>query len=200
MSQTTTRLDPRVKRTRQLLQQALLELLREKSLEGISIQEITERATLNRATFYAHFPDKYALMDSIVREQFRRAIAEHLPPHPGWNRHSLQALVRAIFRVHEELHQECNLVEARFATFSKQAVQQELAELLRGWLKTASVLPLRQGVRPELIASAVSWALFGLTEEWRHDELPLSADEMTHQLLLVMTEGLAHLAPNFLPE
>src|SRR5579859_3178862 len=97
MLQTTTHLDPRVKRTRQLLQNAFLELLRDNSLEGISIQDITERATINRTTFYAHFPDKYALMDSIVREQFQRAIAERLPPKPGWNWHCLQALVRAIF-------------------------------------------------------------------------------------------------------
>ncbi|GHO47416.1 TetR/AcrR family transcriptional regulator [Ktedonospora formicarum] len=200
MSQTTPPLDPRVRRTRQFLQNAFRELLREKSIESISIQEITGRAMINRATFYDHFTDKYALMDSIVREQFQREIAAYLPPNPGWNRHSLQALVRGIFLALQELHQECNLGEVRFATLSKQAVQQELAALIHGWLKTAKRLPMSQGVRPELIASTISWALFGLVEEWRHGELPLSADEMTHQFLLVMTEGLAHLAPNFLPE
>jgi hypothetical protein len=59
---------------------------------------------------------------------------------------------------------------------------------------------MHQGVRPEFIASVVSWAIFGPTGEWKHNELPLSADEMTRQMLLVITEGLAHLAPNFLPE
>ena len=57
---TTERVDPRVKRTRKLLQQAFLELFQEKGFASISIQDITERATVNRATFYAHFPDKYA--------------------------------------------------------------------------------------------------------------------------------------------
>ncbi len=61
--------DPRVKRTRKLLQQAFLELFQEKGFAAISIQDITERATVNRATFYAHFQDKYALLDSIIREQ-----------------------------------------------------------------------------------------------------------------------------------
>src|SRR5207245_2778046 len=55
--------DPRVKRTRKLLQQAFIELFQEKGFAAISIQDITERATVNRATFYAHFPDKYALLD-----------------------------------------------------------------------------------------------------------------------------------------
>jgi AcrR family transcriptional regulator len=200
MSQTAKYVDPRVKRTRQLLQKAFLELLREKSMEGISIQDITERATINRATFYAHFPDKYALMDSIVREQFQSAITERLPPNPGWNRHCLQALVRAIFGLLGEFHPECKLSEARFVMLSNQAVQQGLAELLLGWIKTASVARMRPDVRPELIASAISWAIFGPAGEWKRNEQTLSADEMTRQIMLVITEGLAHLAPNFLPE
>lgn len=200
MSQTAKYVDPRVKRTRQLLQKAFLELLREKSMEGISIQDITERATINRATFYAHFPDKYALMDSIVREQFQSAITERLPPNPGWNRHCLQALVRAILGLLGEFHPECKLSEARFVMLSNQAVQQGLAELLLGWIKTASVPRMRPDVRPELIASAISWAIFGPAGEWKRNEQTLSADEMTRQIMLVITEGLAHLAPNFLPE
>jgi len=60
--------DPRVKRTRQLLQQALMDLLREKGFQAITVQDIAERATLNRATFYAHFTDKYDLIDNVMRE------------------------------------------------------------------------------------------------------------------------------------
>ena len=54
--------DPRVKRTRQLLLQALDELAAEKDIRSISVQDIAARATLNRATFYAHFRDKEALL------------------------------------------------------------------------------------------------------------------------------------------
>src|SRR6266849_3955451 len=71
--------DPRVKRTRQLLQQAFLELFREKSFASITVQDIAERATVNRATFYAHFEDKYALLDSMIREQFQQVAASKLP-------------------------------------------------------------------------------------------------------------------------
>ncbi len=60
--------DPRVKRTRQLLQRAFLDLYQEKSFSLITVQDIAERATVNRVTFYAHFEDKYALMDSLMRE------------------------------------------------------------------------------------------------------------------------------------
>jgi AcrR family transcriptional regulator len=51
--------DPRVKRTRQLLLQAFTAVLAEKrSIPSITIRDITQRATVNRATFYAHFEDK----------------------------------------------------------------------------------------------------------------------------------------------
>src|SRR5215469_11325891 len=85
--------DPRVKRTRKLLQQAFLELFKEKSFSSISIQDITERATVNRATFYAHFADKYELLDSIIREQFQQAVASKLPSSPNWDTRSLYLLI-----------------------------------------------------------------------------------------------------------
>jgi AcrR family transcriptional regulator len=43
--------DPRIRRTRQLLQGALLQLLGSKSFDDISVQDITDAATVNRATF-----------------------------------------------------------------------------------------------------------------------------------------------------
>ena len=51
-------MDRRVKRTRNLLGNALLELVQEKKFEQITIQDITDRADLNRATFYLHYGSK----------------------------------------------------------------------------------------------------------------------------------------------
>ena len=58
--------DPRIRRTRQLLQGALQSLLLTRSFEEISVQEIAEAATVNRATFYDHYTDKFALLDALV--------------------------------------------------------------------------------------------------------------------------------------
>ena len=62
------KLDPRVRRTRKLLESALRELLRERSYDEISVSDIAERATVNRATFYAHFLDKQDLATTMLRE------------------------------------------------------------------------------------------------------------------------------------
>ena len=54
--------DRRTRRTRQLLRDALLALLKEKRYEDISVQEIIERADVARSTFYVHYIDKDDLL------------------------------------------------------------------------------------------------------------------------------------------
>ena len=60
------KVDRRVQRTRQALRTALIELTKEKDYDSISIEEITERANVGRATFYLHYKDK----EDLLLEQF----------------------------------------------------------------------------------------------------------------------------------
>jgi AcrR family transcriptional regulator len=62
--------DLRVRRTRQLLRQALMELMPEKGFQAITVQDLSDRAMINRATFYEHFADKYALLEYSLRDLF----------------------------------------------------------------------------------------------------------------------------------
>jgi AcrR family transcriptional regulator len=57
--------DPRILRSRRMLMDALAKLLMKKEFEDISVQEIADDATLNRATFYLHYPDKNALLQAM---------------------------------------------------------------------------------------------------------------------------------------
>ena len=68
------KLDPRVKRTRNLILQSFEVLLAEKNFETISVQDVTDKAEINRATFYAHFQDKYALLDYSINQMFMQEI------------------------------------------------------------------------------------------------------------------------------
>ena|SRR5918994_1692582 len=58
--------DRRIQRTRQSLRTALLTLIKEKGYDAISIEEITERANVGRATFYLHYKDK----EDLLLEEF----------------------------------------------------------------------------------------------------------------------------------
>lgn len=64
--------DPRVKRTRQLIQDAFVALVGEKGFENVTVQHIAERAPVNRATFYSHYHDKYDLLDKSIEEMLEK--------------------------------------------------------------------------------------------------------------------------------
>ena len=66
--------DPRILRSRRMLMDSLVRLLKKKEFEDISIQEIADEATLNRATFYLHYPDKNALLQAMTECRFRDLI------------------------------------------------------------------------------------------------------------------------------
>ena len=65
-----SKLDPRAKRSREWMTAALLELIREKPYEKISITDITDRAGLSRPTFYLHYQSKDDILISHLDSLF----------------------------------------------------------------------------------------------------------------------------------
>ncbi|MGY3777198.1 TetR/AcrR family transcriptional regulator [Isobaculum melis] len=59
------KVDLRVLRTKKMISEAFVELFGEKGYDQITIQDIADRAMINRATFYLHFKDKNDLLDQI---------------------------------------------------------------------------------------------------------------------------------------
>lgn len=81
--------DRRIERTRQLLSKALMELIIERGYEGITIQDITDRANVSRTTFYLHFKDKDELLFASMQQIYDGLMPHHeklLPLHPPGNR------------------------------------------------------------------------------------------------------------------
>ena len=62
-------------RSRRLIRQAFLELLRQKPYEKITVTDIVTAADINRSTFYAHYPDVRGLVEEIVGETISQSIA-----------------------------------------------------------------------------------------------------------------------------
>jgi len=73
----------------------------------MSIQEITERANVHRGTFYAHFADKYALLEAIIREEFRDLLTDTLPPVSRWERNTLYLLIQSTLEYFKGMHRQC---------------------------------------------------------------------------------------------
>lgn len=73
--------DRRIRRTQKMLKDSLVELMTEKEFKNISVKDITDRADLNRGTFYLHYSDTYDLlqkMESDVLNDFQEMIDAYL--------------------------------------------------------------------------------------------------------------------------
>lgn len=71
--------DLRVIKTRKLIYQTLLDLMKEKTFEEIKVSDVCSKAMINRSTFYAHYEDKYELLIdflSNLKEEFARELNE----------------------------------------------------------------------------------------------------------------------------
>jgi AcrR family transcriptional regulator len=71
-----TSLDPRVRRTRRALEEAVLALAEERDFYSITIRDITARAEINRATFYLHYRDKEDVIARALDTLFEELVAE----------------------------------------------------------------------------------------------------------------------------
>jgi hypothetical protein len=77
----------------------------------------------------------------------------------------------------------------RFRPHIEARVQSELYELLLGWIEASSLRGDRS-VAPEVTASVVSWAIFGVGLQWSRNGAPYFVEEATDQTLSVLVEGL----------
>src|SRR5271156_6809181 len=109
-----TKVDPRIRRTRQMLFQAFQDLLAEKAFDLISVQDITERSTLNRATFYDHFTDKFALLEAMIGERFSMLIETRLAGSKEACEASLRQLILAACDFLAEISSGCQKHQRQF--------------------------------------------------------------------------------------
>lgn len=183
--------DPRVKRTRQLIQQAFMDLLHEKSFQSLTVQDIAEKATINRATFYAHFVDKYALLDECIRAGFHQALAKRLPASAPLTKHHLRQLILAVCDFLPMGRGHCTpsdlQLEPRFETM----VQQSIYVQLVNWLQPLSFVEPHEHVSHETIATVLSWGIFGAGVDWSQGESKFSAEDFADQVMVVVLNALA---------
>ncbi|GHO56884.1 TetR/AcrR family transcriptional regulator [Ktedonobacter robiniae] len=186
--------DPRVQRTRQLLLQAFMVLLEERhNIHSISVQEITKLATVNRATFYAHFEDKYALLESWMREKFHRALLSELPASSTLRIDTLRLLILAVFHFLARFRDQLKPADRQFEPLFEIALQQELYQVLLAWLTPVVSRDPNQRETVETTALVISWAIFGPAAQWSRGERIILAEEMVHHVLTVVIAGLSPL-------
>ena len=99
--------DARIRYTQSVLKQVLLSFLKEKPINRITVKEVCERAELNRATFYAHYSDCFALLESIEEElfgQFERSMQSYIRSF------DIAGLVGGLYRIVQENEAVCRVL------------------------------------------------------------------------------------------
>lgn len=177
-NETHEKLDPRVRRTRQMLIQALTGLIKEKGFQAISVQDLSERAGINRATFYAHFQDKFALLEYFIREGFQEEINQRMLNSCQFSLLNLRTVIVAVCEFVTKAHSNCIPSQNQYESLIESEVKNQVYGLLLEWLKQVGT-----GTSPELTATAVSWAIYGLASQWSHEKDRPAVDVFADQVL-----------------
>ena len=179
--------DPRIVRTRQLIVKAFQELLSEKPFEALTIQEIADRATVNRVTFYAHFADKYVLLDVAFQESFQSELRAHLPSDAALSLTNLHLLIQMVCEFLTHAYTHCAPSgRAHIEAGIGRHLQQELYDFLLAWL-----IPIESvQATAELRATIASWAIYGVAKRWSEGKHNQVARDFVQRVLPMIAASL----------
>jgi AcrR family transcriptional regulator len=183
------KLDPRIKRTRRMIEEAFSALVLEKGFQSLSVQDITERAGINRATFYAHFPDKFALLDHTIQTDFRQAIEKRMLNACKFSMQNLRTLVIAVCEFVDGAHGHCPLSEQQFQSLVEAQVRSQIYRLINHWLEDLPA-PNNNPQTNARAATAASWAMYGLATEWSRNKRMPPLEEYADQVLPILAANL----------
>jgi AcrR family transcriptional regulator len=175
------RIDRRVQRTRQLLQDALLALILEKGYAAITVQDILDRANLGRSTFYVHYRDKDDLLVSEF-EHFKVMFEQYEAQPPG-DGHKMAASAPtpslAFFRHAGEQHR---LYQAMVGKQGGEVVQKYLYRYVFDLMKDHLSRPIARAgqltVPRDILIHHVVSSFLSLLTWWLDHDMPYSAERM----------------------
>jgi AcrR family transcriptional regulator len=167
--------DPRILRSRRMLMDSLARLLMKKEFEDISVQEIADDATLNRATFYLHYPDKNALLQAMTGVRFRDLIERRSITFTDC-RGALRAIALGV----------CDYLAETTSCPSQLAripLEGSIIPVVEDMFKEGLAL---HGTAPDvdaaLLATTAAWAVFGAARRWFQTSNRIPAEEMAAKI------------------
>jgi AcrR family transcriptional regulator len=188
----STTTDRRVRRTRELLRQALLALIQEKGYDKITVQDLLDRADIGRSTFYAHYRDK----DDLLRagfEDIRAALAAELAAAErptGAKVDFLQPLL-VVFR-HVEAHRRfwASMSRNGGADLVARILRDCVSDLLQAHLRSRFPEATSDDAHLEAAMRFLTGACMSLLIWWLDDEeLTYSAEEIHAIFRRLATQG-----------
>jgi AcrR family transcriptional regulator len=193
MTKELKRLDPRVVRTRQLLRDALVSLIAEKGFDALTVQDIADRATLNRATFYLHYQDKHDLLVKSLHDAIDELMAD-IGPSAANGQLVFDGSLRPIVGVFNHVAQRAPFYRVMMSAEGVPAfiagVRDYIAEITLKWLTMLQPDPQQSTVPLDIVANSLSWSMLGVLIWWLEHDLPQPPEYMAEQFHRLMTLGV----------
>jgi len=179
--------DRRIRRTKKLLKQGLAEVMDEKPFKDITVKDITDRADLNRGTFYLHYKDTYDLLDKIETEilsDFQSMIDENLKYSDISN--SLEPILTPIVNYIADNADFCRLL---FKNKASNVFVLKFTQLIydNGSHILKLINPNLSPEYSEYLFNYMSYGLIGMLMQWFETNMTLPKSElvkMTDKLLI----------------
>ena len=172
-------MDPRTIRTRQLIVDSFNQLIRTTDFQQISVTLITEITHINRATFYAHFADKYELLDEVLNEVIGDAFGHCQTAQ--LDAPFIAQLFLALAHVHEQMHTSCRRGYDSFTSRIEEIAKVQMEQKIRH-------------VEPSIDAltgTMMTWALYGAFTRWQLEKSSSETD-IAEQAADVMQHLFSH--------
>lgn len=185
--------DRRSKRTRQLLGNALVELMLEKRYDAITVQDILDRANIGRSTFYAHYTDKEDLLLSEITNMIHQM---ELSTMEAGHKNSGPLPSLELFR---HVKQQRRLVQAftwgRGGEFlmHTQAFQERISKFVEQKLRSFVGEEVAFSVPAPIIARFIASTFLLLLRWWFENDMqhtPEQMDEMFQKLVMPALQGM----------
>ncbi len=163
MSHNHDKVDPRVRRTQALILEAFSTLLQTKGFEDTTVSDIAQSATINRATFYAHFPDKHALLKHTISRGLEKDLRQVLTEEDLIDAPSLRKLVVFLCGFVSGNNERCQEASLAYRPLVEQEVRRYLSRVITRQLDRKSG---EGGVATELAAEVLTAALYAAAGYW----------------------------------
>ncbi|MFB9324712.1 TetR/AcrR family transcriptional regulator [Paenibacillus aurantiacus] len=182
-------MDRRIKKNQTAIMHALLQLILEKEFEKITINEIAERADVNRGTVYSHYADKYDLLDKCIEDQLRHLMETCYAIDAAEPFQTKAPLLLTI----KEIEINARLYKALLRIKDVPSFRIHLSSMMNkqimAQLKANSHLCL-DDLGQSIFAQFMSSAIVGVIEWWFAQSMPCSAEELTDRLWSLLEMNL----------
>ncbi|KRG08220.1 TetR/AcrR family transcriptional regulator [Staphylococcus sp. NAM3COL9] len=194
--------DRRVRKTKSAIKNAFIQLLEEKDLEKITIQNITQLADVNRGTFYLHYEDKYILLsdmeDEFISGLTDKIVFEKVIMHGV----SIEAFAKAfseevLKNIITYLYDNIEFYKVIFKLDRKSKIEEKISDLMLNNMKKS--IPLSNtvsGIPIDYFHSYVNGATVSFIKHWVQDEDRMDPDTVVDYLFKIIFNGPLRLMAN----